>query len=56
MDSFIKQFYEMMAKKPCELHRFYKHSSSFTHCEGQQVLLTPSFFLDCRIGCVAKLR
>ena len=43
MDSFIKQFYEMMAKKPWELHRFYKDSSSFTHCEGQQVLHCHTF-------------
>jgi hypothetical protein len=27
----------MMAKKPWELHRFYKEESQFTHCEDQQV-------------------
>jgi hypothetical protein len=37
LHSFIKQFYEMMAKKPWELHRFYKEESNFTHCEDQQV-------------------
>eukprot|EP00596_Hydrurales_sp_CCMP1899_P007109 CAMPEP_0119042014 /NCGR_PEP_ID=MMETSP1177-20130426/14293_1 /TAXON_ID=2985 /ORGANISM="Ochromonas sp, Strain CCMP1899" /LENGTH=385 /DNA_ID=CAMNT_0007008513 /DNA_START=152 /DNA_END=1306 /DNA_ORIENTATION=+ len=34
--SFIKQFYEMLAKNPSEMHRFYKEESFFTHCEGQQ--------------------
>ena len=35
--SFIKQYYELMAKNPSMLHRFYKAESFFTHCEGQQV-------------------
>jgi hypothetical protein len=37
--SFIKQYYELMAKNPSMLHRFYKAESFFTHCEGQQVKL-----------------
>lgn len=35
--SFIKQFYEMLAKNPSELHRFYKDESSFAHADVHQV-------------------
>lgn len=38
--SFIKQFYEMMAKNPGELHRFYKSESTFSHAEGHQITET----------------
>jgi len=36
--SFIKQYYEMFAGNPSELHRFYKDESSFSHAEGHQVI------------------
>ncbi len=48
MGSFIKQFYEMMAKKPWELHRFYKEESNFTHCEDQQVRFLPFVHVVCQ--------
>jgi hypothetical protein len=51
--SFIKQYYEMFAKNPAELHRFYKDESSFSHAEGHQVelflILISSQFLF--LGC-----
>lgn len=43
--SFIKQYYEMFAKNPAELHRFYKDESSFSHAEGHQVELLSLFVL-----------
>eukprot|EP01041_Mallomonas_annulata_P003421 gene3421-6788_t len=35
--SFIKQYYDMFARNPGELHRFYKEDSNFIHGEGHQV-------------------
>ncbi len=31
--SFVKQFYDMLARNPSELHRFYTEDSSFSHAE-----------------------
>jgi len=31
--SFVKQFYDMLARNPSELHRFYTEESSFCHAE-----------------------
>lgn len=36
--SFVKQYYEMMAKNPSELHKFYNDDSAFSHCENNQVI------------------
>lgn len=38
--SFIKQYYELLAKTPDELFRFYKDDSSFTHADGPQAAPT----------------
>mmetsp|Transcript_29240 Transcript_29240/g.29607 ORF Transcript_29240/g.29607 Transcript_29240/m.29607 type:complete len:499 (+) Transcript_29240:211-1707(+) len=35
--SFIKQYYDMLARNPSELHRFYKEDSSFIHSDGVQI-------------------
>ena len=32
-NSFVKQYYDILAKKPEELHRFYANESTFTHAE-----------------------
>lgn len=34
--SFIKVYYQTLAKQPWDLWKFYSTDSSFTHCEGHQ--------------------
>lgn len=35
--SFIKQYYEKLARNPQDLHKFYKDNSFFTYVDGVQV-------------------
>lgn len=35
--SFIKQYYDMFARNPGELHKFYKEDSAFAHGDGVQI-------------------